>query len=391
MKTAASNPRGLRISPTVALLDEARDMRSRGIDVISFCAGEPDFDTPGHIVAAGIDALNAGETRYVSTRGIPELRRSVAAKLSRDNRVTVDPDTGVIVTAGSKMAIFISIAGLVAPGDEVLYFEPAWPSFPEMIRLASAVPVAVPLDRDNGFHIDAEALESRISPRTRAMIVNTPHNPTGCVLSAADLAIVDRVANAHDLFVISDEIYDRIVFDAEHVSPASLPGLADRTLTVNGFSKTHAMMGWRLGYVAGSERLISGILLAQQHTVTCAASFVQRAGVVALDGPQEPITEMVEAYRTRRGAIVAALGHIPGVSCDAPAGTFYAFPRVEGLESSSDLADALLREALIATTPGSAFGESGEGHLRFSFACSMDHIETGLERFGAFLRSRSKV
>jgi len=390
MKKPSSNPRRLRMSPTVALLDEARDMKARGLDVISFCAGEPDFDTPAHITAAGIDALNNGLTRYVSSRGIPELRRSVAAKLLRDNRVTVDPDTGVIVTAGSKMAIYISLLGLVAPGDEVIIFEPAWPSFEQMIRLATAEPVAVPLDGHQGFRIDEEAFEARITPRTRAIILNTPHNPTGRVLSADDLAIVERLANKHDLYLISDEIYDRIVFDAEHVSPASLPGLAERTLTVNGFSKTHAMMGWRLGYVAGHEALISRILLAQQHTVTCAASFVQHAGVVALDGPQEPIDDMVQAYLRRRDTIVAALGDIPGVSCDAPAGTFYAFPRIEDLTSSSDLADALLQEALIATTPGSAFGTPGEGHLRFSFACSMRDIEVGMERFREFLGSRSR-
>jgi aspartate aminotransferase len=371
----------------VALLDQARDMKERGLDVISFCAGEPDFDTPAHITAAGIEALNNGLTQYVSSRGIPELRRSVAAKLLRDNRVTVDPDTGVIVTAGSKMAIFISLVGLVAPGDEVLYFEPAWPSFEQMIRLATAEPVAVPLDGGNGFHIDEGALETRITPRTRAIILNTPHNPTGCILSADDLAIVERLANRHDLFVISDEIYDRIVFDAEHISPATLPLLAERTLTVNGFSKTHAMMGWRLGFVAGPEPLISRILLVQQHTVTCAASFVQHAGVVALNGPQEPIADMVRAYRRRRDVIVAALEGIPGVSCDTPAGTFYAFPRIEGLSSSGDLAEALLRDALIATTPGSAFGEPGEGHLRFSFACSTKDIEVGMNRFAEFLRN----
>jgi aspartate aminotransferase len=366
-------------------------MRSRGLDVVSFCAGEPDFSTPAHIIEAGIESLRSGFTQYVSSRGIPELRHSIAGKLLRENGVTVDPDTGVIVTAGSKMAIVISLLGLVAAGDQVVFFEPAWPSFEQMIRLAAAEPVPVPLDRAAGFRIDERELERRITPRTRAILLNTPHNPTGKVLSVDELAIIDSVADRRDLLVISDEIYDRIVFDTRHTSPASLPGLSSRTLTVNGFSKTHAMMGWRLGYVAGDEHLISGILLAQQHTVTCATSFVQAAGVAALDGPQGPIEDMVREYRNRRDAIVSALEAIPGIHCDVPDGTFYVCPRIESPKlGSSELAEALLREALVATTPGAAFGASGEGHLRLSFACSMADIDRGVARIGSFLEARSR-
>jgi aspartate aminotransferase len=366
-------------------------MRSRGLDVISFCAGEPDFATPAHINDAGIDALRSGFTQYVSTRGIPELRESIARKLLRENGVTVDPGSGIVVTAGSKMAIFISLAGLLAPGDEVLFLEPAWPSFEQMIRLAAAVPVPVPLDGGRRFRIDEGSLEARITARTRAIVINTPHNPTGRVLSPGELAVIDSLANRHDLLVISDEIYDRIVFDTRHTSPGSLPGLAARTLTVNGFSKTHAMMGWRLGYVAGDARLISSVLLAQQHTVTCATSFVQRAGVLALDGPQEPIADMVREYRKRRDTIVSLLNAIPGVQCDVPDATFYAFPRIESpAASSAELAEDLLREALVATTPGSAFGATGEGHLRLSFACSMGDIDRGVARIRSFFEARAR-
>jgi len=386
MKQSSARVRGLQPSATVALTEKTRLLRGQGLDVVSFGAGEPDFDTPSHIVEAAVKALHSGFTHYVSSRGIPELLSAIAAHLETNSGISVQPDKGIIVTAGSKMAIYISLMGLLDPGDEVLVLDPAWVSFDPMVRLASGKPVHVPLDWRNDFRIEEKQLEAYISPRTKAMILNSPNNPTGQVVSVEELSIIEKLANKHDFFIISDEIYDQITYDTDMVSAATLPGLRARTLTTNGFSKTHAMTGWRLGYVAGNEDLISQILRVQQHVITCAAAFSQVAGVAALNGPQQPVAAMRQEYRRRRDFIVEALNDMPGVSCSMPAGAFYAFPRFEGLGlSSQELANRLLEEVLVAATPGSAFGAAGEGHLRLSFACSMQNIETGMKRIREFL------
>jgi aspartate aminotransferase len=386
MKMTSALVRDLEPSATAELVEKTAVLRSQGLDVVSFGAGEPDFDTPAHIVDAAFNSLRAGFTHYVSSRGIPELRSSISAYLLRQNGISVNPDREIIVTAGSKMAIYICLVGLLDPGDEVLMLEPAWVSYDPMVRLARGEPVHVPLDWRNDFEIEKSAIESHVSAHTKAIIVNSPSNPTGHVLSLEELKVIERVATEHDLFVISDEIYDRIVYDAACISPARLPGLTARTLTTNGFSKAYAMTGWRLGYVAGSERLIGQILRVQQHVVTCATSFVQAAGVAALDGPQEPVEAMIGEYRRRRDLIVDGLNDLPGVTCTMPIGAFYVFPRFEGLNlSSQELATRLLDERLVVTTPGSAFGAAGEGHLRLSYACATEDIEVGLKRIRDFL------
>lgn len=378
----------VQLSPTVALLDKVRAMKSQGADIISFVAGEPDFGTPAHITDAAVDSLRSGFTHYVSSRGIPELLDSIALCLRKRNRIVVHPQKEIIVTAGGKMAIYISLLALLDPGDEVLVLDPAWVSYDPMIRLASGKPVHVPLGWRSDFRLEEDEIETRVSPRTKAVILNSPNNPTGKVISLEELEIIEKLASKHDLIVICDEIYDRITYDVHCVSPATLPGLSSRTLTANGFSKTYAMTGWRLGYVAGSEKLIAQILRVQQHVVTCATSFVQAAGVAALDGPQEPIEAMMREYRRRRDLIVGALNDIPGVTCPVPAGTFYVFPRFDALGlSSQDLAERLLEQSLVATTPGTAFGQVGEGHLRLSFACAIEDIETGMKRMRQFFLS----
>ena len=376
-------------SETVKLLDKSLLLKSQGLDVISFGAGEPDFDTPLHIVEAGKRSMNSGFTHYTSSRGIPKLREAIASKLHKDNGVDVDPDKEIIVTTGCKTAIFISLMALLNPGDEVLYFEPAWVSYAPLIQLASGKAIPIQLDWKTNFGIDDIQLEQAITPRSKAIIINSPNNPTGQIHSLDDLKVVERLANKYDLFVISDEIYEGITFDGEKmISPASFPGLASRTLTTSGFSKTYAMTGWRLGYVAGLEALISPILKVQQQVVTCATSFVQEAGVAALEGPHEPILEMVMEYQRRRDFIANALHEMPGVWCLRPKGAFYIFPRFDGVDGhSQDFADNLLEKELVVATPGVAFGAAGEGHLRFSFACSMSEIEKGMARLKLFIES----
>ncbi len=386
MKTTSAIVDNLPASATIALTDKARTLKAQGHKIVSFSAGEPDFDTPAHIKEAANRSMQSGFTHYVSSRGIPKLLDAIAAKLSSENGVKVDPATDIIVTPGSKVALYITLATLLNPGDEVLILEPGWVSYDALVRLQGAIPVPVALDWRNGWLIDEAQLQEVITPRTKALIVNSPNNPTGRVLSDMELQAIARVATQHDLYVISDEVYDRIIYDVRPTSPGSLPGLAERTLTVNGFSKTFAMTGWRLGYVAGNRGIISRILNVQQHVVTCATSFVQEAGVTALNGPQEPVEEMIRAYRARRDVIVSALQQMPGVHCNMPEGAFYAFPRFDTFPSSDALAATLLDNCQIATIPGLAFGKTGEQHLRFSYACSMDDIEAGMEKLDKFLR-----
>jgi aspartate aminotransferase len=380
LKATSSLVRSLDPSPTVASLDKVRALKSQGLDILSFSAGEPDFATPPHIVEAASRSMQSGFTHYVSSRGIPELLESIASDLHARIGVELDPQKEIIVTTGSKMAIYITLVGLLNPGDEVLILDPSWISYDPMTRLASGKPVHVPLDWRKGFSVTGD-LDQHVTSRTKAIILNSPNNPTGHVMSRAELEIIADLADRHDLFVISDEIYDRITYGDSSTSPASLPGLRARTLITNGFSKAYAMTGWRLGYVAGNKDLIAQILLVQQHVVTCGASFAEVAAAAALRGPQDCVQDMVEEYRRRRELMVRGLNELPGVTCAMPEGAFYAFPRFEGLAfSSQQVADRLLDECLISTTPGIAFGSVGEGHLRFSFACSLQSIDTGLAR-----------
>jgi aspartate aminotransferase len=362
----------LNESMTVAVSDRARELQQKGVPVVNLGGGDPDFDTPPHIVAAAAEAIRKGLTHYVASRGLPELRRAVAAKFQRDNRIGYDPDTEVIVTAGGKLALYIALAAMVEPGDEVLIFDPAWVSYEPMIRMLDAVPVAIPLPPEDNFVLNADALRGRITPRTRAMILNSPNNPTGRVLTAEELAVVSAAAQTHGFWVLSDEIYEPIVYEGHrHISLASLPGMRDLTVTINGLSKTYAMTGWRLGYLGAPAPLCAQILKVQQHVVTCAPSFVQAAGVAALQGPQACVTEMVAEYDRRRRFMTEALNAIPGVRCPSPEGAFYLFPRVDhrGMDSGT-LARFLIEEAHVAVTPGAAFGRTAAQNIRLTFATS---------------------
>ncbi len=373
-------------SPTVAVSDRARQLKAAGHDVIDLGGGDPDFPTPQHIVAAAADAMEAGDTHYVASPGIIELRRALVDKLRVDNGLEYSPNE-IIVTPGGKAAIFAAIMALVDEGDEVLILDPGWVSYAPQAQLAGATPVRVPLSPADNFRVTEERLRPHVTARSRVLIACTPNNPTGRVMAREELEAIARVAREHDLLVLSDEIYEKLVYDgAEHISLASLPGMRERTLTLNGFSKAYAMTGWRLGYVAAPAPIIEEILKVHSHSMTCAASFGQRGAVAALTGPQDFIGEMVAAYDRRRHLVADGLNAIPGVRCPLPEGAFYAFPDITGTGLlSSACAELLIERAQVAVTPGIAFGKAGEGHIRLSFATSDELLQRAVERMGEVL------
>lgn len=379
---------GIAPSATNVVSDKARDLKRAGVDVIDLGGGDPDFNTPQHIVEAALEAMKSGQTHYVSARGIPELREAIARKLATENGVKVDPATEVVVTPGGKMAIYAALQSLVNPGDEVLCLEPAWVSYSPIIELVGGRPVSVGLDPKDNYQVREDDLKRHISPRTKAIIVNSPNNPTGRVLSMAEWRAIANVADRNDLYVISDEIYEKLLFDNHrHISAGSLPELRQRTITVNGFSKTYAMTGWRLGYVAGDKKLMSLIVKVQQQTVTCAPSFAQFAALAALNGPQDVVEQMRRVYEARRDILVEELNRIPGVECPKPEGAFYVFVRFPGVDLPSvKLAEALLDRVAVATTPGIAFGQAGEGFLRMTFATSTEGLRAAPARIAEALR-----
>ncbi len=376
-------------SPTVAVSDRARQLQAAGHDVVDLGGGDPDFPTPAHIVAAAADAMEAGDTHYVASAGIPELRRAIVEKLRRENGLTYAVDE-IIVTPGGKPAIFAAIMTLIDRGDEVLILDPGWVSYAPEVVIAEGVPVGVPLSADDNFAITEERLRPYITPRTRALILCTPNNPTGRVATEEELATVARLAQEHDFYVLSDEIYEKLVYDgAVHRSIAALPGMWERTLTLNGFSKAYAMTGWRLGFLAAPQPIVKQILKVHSHSVTCAASFSQRGAIVALNGPQDFIAEMVTAYDRRRHLVTDGLNAIPGVRCSLPEGAFYALADIRGTGlTSAECAELLITEAGVAVTPGNAFGAAAEGFIRLSYATSDELLQRSIAQMGKVLSGR---
>ena len=368
-------------SPTVAVSDAVRTLRQQGRDVIDLGGGEPDFPTPEHVCRAAIEALQAGDTHYVASAGTPQLRAAIAKKLKTDNGIDVDVSS-IIVTPGAKSALFSSVLALADAGDDVVMFDPGWVSYEPMARVAGAGTVRIPLDPADNYRITRDAVESHLTSSCRLMIVNTPNNPTGRMLTREELTAVAEIAIERDMIVISDEIYEKISYDGNvHVSIGSLPGMAERTLTVNGFSKAYAMTGWRLGYVAGPNDIIRQVAKIHSHSVTCASSFGQAGAVAALEGPQDFIDSMVEAWDRRRHLIARGLNSVPGFSCPLPEGAFYALPDVSGTGLDGGIvAKRLIDEAGVGVTPGSAFGDVTRNHIRLSFANSDDSIESSIER-----------
>ena len=369
-------------SPTALMMQKGRELAAAGHAVVNLAGGEPDFDTPKHIQEAAFAAIRAGDTHYPPSFGTPELLSAIVAKLKRENKVNHISEGQVVVTPGGKWALYTTLAVTLNPGDEVLVLDPSWVSYAPMVTLNRGVPVRVPLSADDNFTITAELLQRYVTPRTKLIMLNSPNNPTGRVINRAEIDALVKVATEHDLYVMSDEIYEHILFDgAVHHSIAAEPGMADRAIIVNGFSKAYAMTGWRLAWIAGPAPVIKLARTYQTQTVTSAASFSMTAGATALNGPQDAVHEMTAAYAERRKFMLDALEEIPGIECPPIEGAFYIFPKFTQTQKSSlEISTILLERALIATTPGVAFGAAGEGHVRFSIATHMQDLETTVER-----------
>ena len=368
------------------VLVKARALEARGRDVIHLEIGEPDFDTPRHIVEAAGDALEAGYTHYGPALGLPELRQEIARYLAEWRGVEA-PWQRIAVTPGGKPPMFYTILALIEAGDEVVYPNPGFPIYESMIRFVGGKPVPLPLREEREFRFDPDEFRGLVTDRTRLIIINSPQNPTGGVLTRADLEAIAEVAIERDILVLADEIYARILYEGEHVSIASLPGMLDRTILLDGFSKTWAMTGWRLGFALFPEALLPHIDRLIVNSVSCTASFSQRAAIAALSGPQDDVEAMVAEFRRRRDAVVAGLNAIPGIRCLSPHGAFYVFPNITGLgRPSREVADLLLQEAGVATLSGTAFGEYGEGYLRLSYANSLENLKRAVERIGEVAR-----
>jgi len=376
----ASRMQQLGTETAFEVLVRARALEAEGRDVVHLEIGEPDFDTPGHIVRAAQEALEGGWTHYGPSLGQQDLRAAIAQEVARTRGIAVDP-AQVVVTPGAKPIMFYTIMALAEPGDEVIYPNPGFPIYESMISFVGATPVPLPLREQNAFRFDPEEFRALLSDRTRLVILNSPANPTGGVLGAADLAAVAEVARERDLVVLSDEIYGRILYEGEFASVAALDGMAERTVILDGFSKTYAMTGWRLGYGIYPRWLLPHVDRLIVNSVSCTAAFAQRGALAALTGSQEPVAQMVAEFRRRRDFVVDGLNRIPGISCLRPRGAFYVFPNVSRLGMSSKaLADLLLQEAGVATLSGTAFGSYGEGYLRLSYANSLENLGKALER-----------
>lgn len=376
-------------SPTLAITAKANQMKADGINVVAFGAGEPDFDTPDHIKAAAIDALAKGYTKYTPSAGIPALKTAIINKLQRDNGLTFSP-AEVIVSCGGKHSLYNIFQVLVDDGDEVIIPAPYWVSYPEQVKLAGGVPVVVQASDEDNFVPSLAAIEAAITDRTKVIVINSPSNPTGAMWPISRIREVAELAASKGIYIISDEIYEKLVYDGEFVSVAALsPEIAKWTLTCNGMSKAYSMTGWRLGYVAGDKALVAAMGRLQDQVTSNPTSIAQYAGVAALDGPQEFLAEWRAAFMSRRDVIVAGLNSIPGFKCRMPQGAFYVFPNISGLygkktpagkelTSGDDVADYLLESKGVAVVPGSGFGTPD--FVRFSYATSMDAINEGVRR-----------
>jgi aminotransferase len=360
-------------------------------NVVHLEQGEPDFTTPKHILEAAIEATKKGFTHYTEIDGTLELRQAIAEKLEKNNDISADPQTDVTVTSGSQEAMLIAALGFLNSGDEALILDPYYPAYFEDTLLAEAVPVTVPLNERRNYGIELEALEKKITNRTKMVWLCNPSNPTGHVFSRQDLEIIAEVAQKHDLIVFVDEIYEKIVYDgARHVSIGSLPSMEDRTITVNGFSKAYAMTGWRIGYVAAGKKLSATLRKLHYYAVLCPNAISQKAAFAALIGPQDCVQEMVREYNRRRELVLNELEKIASLSYTKPKGAFYVFPNFSSYERSDEaMAANLLKEARVVTAPGSGFGRAGEGHLRISYSVSYEQVKEGMERIRRHLEHKA--
>ena len=384
--TLAERLQHIEASPTLALAAKAKALAKAGKPVLDFTAGEPDFPTPAHIKEAGIRAIQADQTKYTPVAGIPELRAAIAADVNRQRGTAYQPSQ-TLVTCGTKHALFNVFQTLCQPGDEVLVLSPYWVSFPPLVRLAGAKPVIIEMPEEDRFLPDPAALYRALTPATKAIIVNSPSNPTGAVIDADRLKAIARVAIERDLVIVSDEIYDRLVYPpARHVSIVqAAPEAADRTILVGGVSKTYSMTGWRIGWAAGPQAWIDAMVNVQSHSTSNPTSISQHAALAALAGDQQPVARMLAEFQRRRDRLVEGLGRLSPLRCLVPDGAFYAWCNVSGLGRSAEaVAARWLEEALVAVVPGEGFGSPA--FIRFSFAASLETIEEGLRRLADWLK-----
>jgi len=395
----ADRVQSVKPSPTLTLNAKAKALAAAGVDVVGFAAGEPDFDTPDYVKAAAVEAIKAGFTKYTATAGIPELRAAVCEKLKKDNQMSFTPEQ-VLVSAGAKHSLYNLFQALLSPGDEVVIIAPYWVSYPEMVALAGGRAVVVDTREEDGYAPDPKALEKAMGPKTRAVIVNSPSNPTGAVLGRDALAAIGKAIAAHpDALLVTDDIYEKLLYvPGPFLNAANVvPEIAGRTVVVNGASKAFSMTGWRMGYAAGPKPLIAAMQMIQDQSTSNCSSITQKAALAALQGPTDTIEKMVAEFRVRRDLFVSGRNAIPGVKCRMPEGAFYVFPSVRGwmgkkwngklMDGSLAISEALLDGLKVAAVPGQPFG--AEGFLRMSFVTSRANIEKGLQRLGGFASALS--
>ena len=398
MLTLSSRVQAIKPSPTLAITAKAKLLQAEGGDVVNFGAGEPDFDTPDNIKAAGIKAIEDGFTNYTAVPGIPQLRQAIVAKLKRENNLDY-AENEIVVSCGGKHSFYNLAQALLDPGDEVIIPAPYWVSYPPMVSLAGGVPVVLETTQDEGFKLSPKRLQAAITPKTRAVIINSPSNPTGAAYSEDELRALAEVAVKNSILLISDEIYEHIIYDGfVQLSPAELsPEIKAHCIILNGVSKSYSMTGWRIGFTAGPAPLIAAMTKIQSQSTSNPTSISQMAAIEAYNGPQDYVVNVLTDFSERRAFIIKALNEIPGISCFNPQGAFYAFPNVEGLlekscngkkiDSSLTLCEVLLDEAKIAAVPGEAFG--APGYMRLSYATSMENIVKGIKRLDDFVKELS--
>jgi aspartate/methionine/tyrosine aminotransferase len=380
----AERMKRIKPSGTIEMAEKARELKRGGRKIYNLDVGEPDFNTPEYIKQAAIDAIKGGFTHYTSSKGTLELRQAISENL-KSKGIIANPEKEVIVTPGAKHALYCACLATLNPGDEVLVLAPSWPTHFQCVEVAEANPVEVPCGPS--YKLDEEAVKKQITSKSKMILVSSPNNPTGGVMDADASKVIADLAVDHDLLILSDEIYDSIVFDGVRIrSPAAFGSVRERSIVINGLSKAYAMTGWRLGYAFAEKNVIDAMTHIQQSTTTCPASFIQKAGATALRGPQDSIRKMVEEYDRRRRFIVKQLNNIQGLSCVMPRGAFYVFPDISSLGMPSlQFCGKLLEEKGVSTTPGSVFGKSGEGFVRMSYATSLEIIAEAVNKINEFV------
>ena len=376
----AENMSRLGTESAFKVLAKAQSLEAKGVEVVHLEIGEPDFDTPGHIREAAARALGDGQTHYCNSQGILPLRTEIAKKFKETHGFSVGPER-IIVSPGAKPIIFYSILALLEEGDEAIYPDPSFPIYESMINFTGAKAVPIGLREEQSFRFDINEFKAKITPRTKLIILNSPHNPTGSILERDDILAIADMARKQNITVLSDEVYEHFIYEGEHHSIATIPGMLDKTILVHGFSKSYAMTGWRLGYAVMPPELVDPVVRLIVNSVSCTTTFIQHAGIEALSGPQDSVGQMVAEFKKRRDVFIDGLNAIPGINCLRPKGAFYLFPNINKLGmSSQQLAGYLLNEAGVATLAGTDFGNYGEGYLRISYANSLENIKRALEK-----------